>query len=65
MILLDLATCHFCKRTTSLDEAVERGWIPYFYSTEGNEISEPVCPPCADRNLTLGSDGEWEQTPAR
>ncbi len=56
-------TCHFCGTTNSLDQAVEDGWVPYFYSTDGNSIEEPACPPCADRHLKLGPDGEWEQTP--
>ncbi len=61
MILLDFETCYFCKKAIGQDQAVEQGWVPYFYTPDGNEVSEPVCPSCADRNLTLGSDGEWEQ----
>ncbi len=62
MILLDFETCYFCKKTRVRDRAVEEGWVPYFYTPDGKEICEPACPPCTVRNLTLGPDGEWEQS---
>jgi len=42
----------------SIDEAVEQGWIPYFY--EGEKEHEFACPGCAESLLQLGEDGEME-----
>jgi len=42
----------------SIDEAVEQGWIPYFY--EGEPEPEFACPGCAESLLQLGEDGEME-----
>jgi hypothetical protein len=42
----------------SIDEAIEQGWIPYFY--EGETEHEFACPGCSESFLQLGEDGEME-----
>jgi len=42
----------------SVDEAVEQGWIPYFY--EGETANEFACPGCSEVFLEPGKDGEME-----
>ena len=42
----------------SVDEAVEEGWVPYFY--DGETEHEFACPGCAETFLYQGEDGEME-----
>jgi len=42
----------------SIDEAIEQGWIPYFY--EGEIEHEFVCPGCSEVFLELAEDGAME-----
>jgi len=42
----------------SIDEAIEQGWIPYFY--EGETEHECACPGCSESLLQLEEDGELE-----
>jgi hypothetical protein len=42
----------------SIDEAVDQGWIPYFY--DGAEEHETACPSCTEALLRNGDDGEME-----
>ena len=42
----------------SVDEAVEEGWIPYFY--DGETEHELACPSCSQTLLRQGDDGELE-----
>jgi len=42
----------------SIDEAVEQGWIPYFY--EGEPEPEFACPGCTEVFLESGKYGELE-----
>jgi len=42
----------------SVDEAIEQGWIPYFF--EGETEHEFACPGCSGIFLELGEDGEME-----
>ena len=42
----------------SIDEAIEEGWIPYFYEAEKEH--EFACPGCAESLLQLGEDKEME-----
>jgi len=42
----------------SIDEAIEQGWIPYFY--EGEIEHELVCPGCSEVFIELAEDGAME-----
>jgi hypothetical protein len=51
--------CAICGiQIDSVDEAVEEGWIPYFY--DGETEREVACPACTQVQLQEGTDGEWE-----
>jgi len=51
--------CALCRiEINSIDEAIEQGWIPYFY--EGETEHEFACPGCSESLLQLGEDGEME-----
>lgn len=60
---MSTCTCHYCQKTLDLDVAVEEGWVPYFYDGE-IEISEPVCPACAEGRIRFDADGEYELIPS-
>jgi len=42
----------------SIDEAIDEGWIPYFY--EGETEHEIACPGCTEVFLETSEDGEME-----
>ena len=42
----------------SIDEAIRKGWIPYFFEEETEH--EFACPGCSEIFLQLGEDGEME-----
>jgi len=42
----------------SIDEAIDEGWIPYFYDRETEH--EFACPGCSEVFLESGKDGEME-----
>ena len=42
----------------SMDEAIEQGWIPYFFEEEKKH--EFACPGCYEIFLQPGKDGEME-----
>jgi hypothetical protein len=51
--------CAICGiRIDSVDEAVEEGWVPYFY--DGETEHEVACPACTQALLQEGKDGELE-----
>ena len=51
--------CAICGiQIDSVDEAVEEGWIPYFY--DGENEHEVACPACTQALLQDGKDGEME-----
>jgi len=51
--------CDICGiQIDSVEEAVDQGWIPYFY--EGEKEHGPVCSSCAEKLIRLGEDGELE-----
>ena len=51
--------CAICGMVVdSIDEAVDQGWIPYFY--DGYEEHETACPSCTEALLQEGVDGEME-----
>lgn len=51
--------CAICGITVdSVEEAIDQGWIPYFY--DGEKEHEPACPGCSVSLLQLGEDGEME-----
>jgi hypothetical protein len=55
------ATCHFCKVTTPLDNAIETGWTPSFWRTENEEVLEPVCTQCLAQYLRFNEEmGDYE-----
>ena len=54
--------CVICgTETDSMDEAIEEGWIPYFY--EEDKEHGPACPGCSETLITLGDDGEMQISP--
>jgi len=51
--------CAICGiQIDSVDEAIEEGWIPYFY--DGEFEHEVACPACTQALLQEGKDGEME-----
>jgi hypothetical protein len=51
--------CAICGiRIDSVDQAVEEGWVPYFY--DGETEHEVACPACTQALLQEGKDGEME-----
>ena len=51
--------CSICGITVdSIDEAINNGWIPYFY--EEDKEHEFACDGCSETLLELGEDGEME-----
>ena len=49
--------CAICGMIVdSIDEAVDQGWIPFFY--DGDEEHETACPSCSETLLRQGDDGE-------
>jgi hypothetical protein len=51
--------CVICGiQIDSVDEAIEKGWTPYFY--EGEKEYEPACPDCTASLLQFSGDGEME-----
>ena len=51
--------CSICGTgIESIDDAVEAGWIPYFYDNETEH--EVACPSCSETILQVGQDGEME-----
>ena len=51
--------CAICgMEIDSVDEAVEEGWVPYFY--EGETEHDVACPACTQALLQDGKDGEME-----
>jgi transcription initiation factor IIE alpha subunit len=51
--------CAICgMEIESIDEAIEQGWIPYFYEEETEH--EFVCPGCSEIFLELAEDGAME-----
>jgi len=51
--------CAICGiRISTVDEAVEDGWTPYFY--DGQTEIEVACPACTQALLQEGRDGELE-----
>jgi len=51
--------CSICGiEIDSIDEAIEGGWVPYFY--DGETDHEFVCPGCSEVFLESGEDGEME-----
>ena len=51
--------CVICGiETDSVEEAVDQGWIPYFYD---NQIeSGPACSECSEALLEMDENGEME-----
>ena len=54
----EVVTCFFCKKASTLRQAIDKDWIPYFYARTGTEAG-PVCPDCIDGHITVEKDGEW------
>jgi hypothetical protein len=51
--------CAICGLSVgSIDEAIEKGWTPYFH--DGAQEHDPACPSCTQALLQEGADGEWE-----
>jgi hypothetical protein len=51
--------CSICgMEIDSIDEAIDEGWIPYFY--DGETEHEFVCPGYSEVFLETGKDGEME-----
>jgi len=54
----DWAQCEFCRDVQRVDDAINEGWIAYFY--KGDIEFGAACPRCAEQFLQLASDGEYE-----
>jgi hypothetical protein len=51
--------CAICGiQIDSVDDAIEQGWIPYFY--DGENEHEVACPACTQALLQEGKDDEME-----
>ncbi len=51
--------CIICRiLIDSIEEAIEAGWIPYFY--EGDQQHEPACRECSETLLQIDENGEME-----
>ena len=51
--------CSICGISVdSVDEAINNGWVPYFY--EGDQEHEFACDGCSESLLELGKDGEMQ-----
>ena len=54
--------CSICgTEIESIDQAVDDGWIPYFY--DGETEHDVACPSCSETVLQVGEDGEMEVKP--
>lgn len=58
--------CTLCPAEVSdemddIEEAIDKGWIPYFYT--GEEEKGCCCAECTDKYLDIGEDGEWQLQP--
>ncbi len=51
------ATCAWCRRTVSLDQAIDEGWIPDWWDGDTCHDS-PACTTCAAEPLERAPDGE-------
>ena len=44
--------CYFCgEKFPAVDRAIDEGWEPGFFDTDGEEVSWPVCPECVPEHL--------------
>lgn len=51
--------CSICGISTdSFDDAVEEGWIPFFF--EGDGEHGPACSSCSEKLICRGQDGNFE-----
>ncbi len=51
--------CSICGIAVhSVDDAINNGWVPYFY--EGDQEHEIACDGCSETLLELGKDGVME-----
>jgi len=51
--------CAICgTELDSIDDAIDEGWIPYFY--DGEREHDYACPGCTEVFLESGKDGEME-----
>ncbi len=57
--------CYFCSTPIPpINQAIESGWIPSFWTghgTEDEEVSWPVCPMCQQMHLEQDRSGEFIQ----
>jgi hypothetical protein len=55
----DVVSCYICSRREVREDAIEEGWLPYFYDVSDIERG-PCCPTCQATFLKKSeSDGEW------
>ena len=58
-----IESCRFCGRFADHLDAIEGGWVPYFYDGD-TELECPVCPDCVGIHLRRDElDREWELKP--
>jgi len=55
--------CYFCSATLPTEQAVEAGWIPYFWDGDTDrEITHPVCSDCQQKEGIIADQyGECER----
>ena len=51
------ATCAWCRRTVSLDEAIDESWVPDWWHGDVSH-SVPACTSCTAKHLEVDADGE-------
>jgi hypothetical protein len=53
-------TCRWCNAALPMDEAIDAGWVPSFWSG-GEEVDEPSCAACAPKYLWFNEElGDFE-----
>jgi hypothetical protein len=48
---INVMRCDLCGRVEDDDRAIEAGWWPDYWVTEGIRRDKPVCPECAHEHL--------------
>jgi hypothetical protein len=62
-----VVTCHFCKASLPIEQAMDAGWVPSFWDVAtDNGVTEPVCPECQRREgIDYNEEtGNWERPAA-
>lgn len=56
--------CDFCQTPTSIEAAMDDGWVPYYWHRGTQcERDAAVCPACTARHLIQAGHGDFEYIP--